>query len=170
MVLWMGEEFSKTYLCALIILFPTLVSATMQIANTTVIAKNLIKYNAICMIVTGVVGLVISFVLSIYIGAIGVCVGTAVTALANTAYNNYIYKTKANINVFTFYKKCYLKALPCYALVAGLSLFILPYISINGWIGLIVKAGIVTIIYAAVFLFLYIDKEEKRTIIKFIKK
>ncbi len=170
MVLWMGEEFSKTYLCALIILFPTLVSATMQIANTTVIAKNLIKYHAICMIITGVVGLAISFVLSIYIGAIGVCVGTAVTALANTAYNNYIYKTKANINMFTFYKKCYLKAIPCYALVVGVSLFILPYISINGWIGLIVKAGIVTIIYAVVFLFLYMNKEEKRTIIKFIKK
>ena len=49
MVEWMnGSEYEKSYYCALIILFPTLISATQQIANTTVIAKKLVKYNAIC--------------------------------------------------------------------------------------------------------------------------
>ena len=170
MVLWMGPEFSKTYICALIILFPTLVSATMQIANTTVIAKNLIKYHAICMIITGVLGLAISYVLALTLGSIGVCVGTAFTALVNTAYNNYIYKKKAGIDIFKFYKKCYLKAIPCYALVFGLSLMILNLINIEGWAGFIVKAVVVAIIYGIVFFTLYMEKEERKRILFFIKK
>ena len=83
MTLWMGPDYAKTYYCALIILFPTLISSTQQIANTTVIAKNLVKYQAKCMTITGVVGLVISYALSMFVGSLGVCIGTAVTSLAN---------------------------------------------------------------------------------------
>ncbi len=170
MVLWMGKEFYKTYFCAMIILFPTLLSATYQIAGTTVIAKNLIKYKAMCMIITGVLGLGISYVLSINMGAIGVCIGTAVTAIINTIYNNYIYKTKANINMIEFYKKCFLRAVPCYILVSIIGLIISSILPISGWIGLICKAGAVALIYLFVFFIFYINKEEKKYIFKFISK
>ena len=170
MILWMGKEFEKTYLCALIILFPTLLSATYQIAGTTVIAKNLIRYKAICMIITGVLGLIISYFLSLYIGAIGVCVGTAVTAILNTIYNNYIYKTKANINMTEFYKKCFFKAVPCYIIVAVLGLTISKLLPLSGWIGFIVKACIVALIFLMVFMFFYVNKEERKYIFSLFKR
>ena len=170
MIEWMnGAEYEKTYYCAMIILFPTLISATMQIANTTVIAKKMVKYNAICMIITGTLGLVISYVLSIYIGALGVCIGTAVTSLANIVYMNFIYHKKAGINMFNFYKKCYLRAIPCFILSIVLGLIVCHYIPFGGWLGIIVKGCIVVAIFAIAFLAIYITNNEKRMAFNKIK-
>ncbi len=170
MTLWMGPDYAKTYYCALIILFPTLISSTQQIANTTVIAKNLVKYQAKCMTITGVAGLVISYVLSMFIGSLGVCIGTAVTALANTIYMNTIYYRKAGINIFEFYKKCYLKALPCYVLAAAVSIIAISFIAITGWLGLIIKAAIVCVIYLAVFCLIYFSPKELKGLLAKFKK
>lgn len=162
MIEWMnGEEYVKTYYCAMIILFPTLISATMQIASTTIIAKKMVKYNAICMMITGVLGLAISYILSIYIGSLGVCIGTAITALSNIIFMNFIYHKKAGINMFNFYKKCYLKAIPCFILSIGLGLLVCHYIPFSSWIGIIIKGCATVVIFAIVFFAIYITKEEK---------
>ncbi len=169
MTLWMGPEYARTYYCAIVIFIPTLISATQQIANTTVIAKKLIKYQAICMTITGTLGLAISYVLSIHIGAMGVCVGTAVTSIANMIYMNVVYKSKAQINVFEFYKKAYIKAIPCYAITIALGLMVSSLISISGWMGLIIKGIAVVAIFITVFFVIYTSNKEKREIFLKIK-
>ncbi|MBQ3040452.1 MAG: oligosaccharide flippase family protein [Clostridia bacterium] len=169
MTLWMGPEYARTYYCAIIIFIPTLISATQQIANTTLIAKKLIKYQAICMIITGMTGLAISYVLSMYIGAMGVCVGTAITSIANMIYMNIVYKSKAQINVFEFYKKTYLRAIPCYAITIILGLIVSSLIEVSGWIGIIIKGIVVVSIFAVVFFVIYISNKEKKEIFSKIK-
>ncbi len=170
MTLWMGPEYSRTYYCALIIIFPSLISCSQQIASTTIIAKNLIKYQAICHIFTGLLGLAVSYIASIYFGAVGVCIGTAVTALTNIVYMNTVYRRKAGINVFEFYKKCYLKAIPCYIIVAVISFVLISFISISGWMGLIIKSIIISVIYLAVFAFVYFTREDRNSILARFKK
>lgn len=170
MILWMGKEYVKSYYLALIIIAPALVSATQQIAKTTVIAKKLIKYQAICMCFTGVFGLLLSYFLSKKIGATGVCTGTAVTSFMNIAFMNVIYKKKAGINVFKFYKKCYLRVIPCYIAVLLLGMTAVKFISINGWLGLAIKAGIVAFIFALIMALFYTTKEEKQMVLKKLKK
>ncbi len=170
MTLWMGQEYTKSYYLAIIILFPTLISATQQIAKTTVIAKKLIKYQAICMIFTGVIGLAASYLLSIKIGAAGVCIGTAMTSIVNITYMNFVYKKKAGINVFEFYKKCYLRLIPCYAVILVLGFAAAKFIPLSGWVGLGVKALIVGLIFAVTMLIGYATKDEKKQLIGFVKK
>lgn len=170
MTLWMGPDYTKSYYLAIIILFPTLISATQQIAKTTVIAKKLVKYQALCMSVTGVVGLGVSYLLSMKIGAAGVCIGTAMTSLINITYMNFIYKKKAGINVFEFYKKCYLKLVPCYAVILLLSFLATSFIPLTGWLGLGVKAVVVGVIFVLTMLVGYTTKEEKKQLGKFAKK
>ncbi|MBQ8839830.1 MAG: oligosaccharide flippase family protein [Clostridia bacterium] len=170
MVTWMRDiVYEKSYWCALIIMLPTVISATQQIANTTVIAKKLVKYQAICMIVTGTLGLVVSIVASLFLGSIGVCIGTAVASLANIVYMNFIYSKKAGINVFKYYKKCYLRAIPCFAIVIPLGLLVCHFIPLSSWIGIIVKGICVVAIYALVFLLIYFSKEDKKKLIDKIK-
>ena len=170
-ILWMGPEYEKSYYCALIIILPTFISGTQQIANTTVIAKNLIRYQSYCMMVTGVLGLAVSYVLSMYIGAIGVCVGTSITALMNTAFMNTIYYKKAGINVFVFYKNCYLKALPVYAVTAAIGLLALPLLPLVGWMGFFVKAFIIAVVYLVLMAFIYFTSTERKTVFaRFMKK
>ncbi|MBR4295695.1 MAG: oligosaccharide flippase family protein [Clostridia bacterium] len=170
MALWMGPDYTKSYYLAIIILFPTLISATQQIAKTTVIAKKLVKYQALCMSVTGVLGLATSYFLSIKIGAAGVCIGTAATSLANITFMNFIYKKKAGINVFEFYKKCYFRLISCYAVILLLSFTATKFISLSGWIGLGIKAVVVGIIFVLTMLVGYTTKEEKNLLLKFVKK
>lgn len=170
MILWMGPEYEKSYYCALLIILPTFISGTQQIANTTVIAKNLIRYQSYCMMITGVLGLAVSFVLSMYIGAIGVCVGAAITALMNTAFMNTIYYKKAGINVFEFYKKCYLKAIPCYVIVAVIGFLISSYIALTGWMGFLIKALLIAAIYVIVFILLFFSKTERQSLISRVIK
>lgn len=165
MLLWMGPDYAKTYYCAIIILFPTLVGATMQIANTTVIAKNLIRYQAKFMVVSGVIGLAISYVTSMFLGSIGVCLGTAITALANTVFMNFVYKKKAGINMFEFYKKCYLRAIPCFVIAIVGGIFAAKYINLFGWVGFIVKAAAVCTIFAIIFFVGYFNKQEKKKLL-----
>lgn len=170
MTLWMGPNYAKSYYLTIIILFPTLISATQQIAKTTVIAKKLVKYQALCMSVTGVLGLGVSYLLSMKIGAAGVCIGTAATSLVNITYMNFIYKKKAGINVFEFYKQCYLKLLPCYAVILVLGITVSRLIPVAGWFGLGIKSVAVGIIFVAVMLIGYTSKDEKKMILRFLKK
>ena len=166
MTLWMGAEYTDTYYLAIVILLPTLISATQQIAKTTVIAKKLIKYQAWCMTFTGVMGLLVSYFLSMRIGAMGVCVGTALTSLCNITFMNIIYKTKAGINTFEFYKKCYLKLLPCYAVIGFLGIVLTNRIMLAGWLGLAVKAAVVCVIFAVVMFVFYMTKSERELLLR----
>lgn len=170
MTLWMGPEYIESYYLAIIILFPTLISATQQIAKTTVIAKKLIKYQALCMTVTGVLGLTASYLLSLKIGAAGVCIGTAATSICNISFMNIIYKRKAGINMFQFYKKCYFRLIPCYAVTLLLSFALIKFISTSGWLGFIIKAAIVILVFAVVMFFGYSTNQEKKKIVEFLKK
>lgn len=171
MVEWMnGSEYEKSYYCAMIILFPTLITSTQQIANTTVIAKKLVKYNALCMLVTGTLGLGISFLLSYYIGALGVCIGTAFTAIANAIFMNFVYHKKAGINMINFYKKCYLRAIPCFVLTIALGLVCSHYINIEGWLGIIIEGVIVVALFIIVFFFIYFTREEKKKAFSYMKR
>ena len=166
MTLWMGPAYTDTYYLAVVILLPTLISATQQIAKTTVIAKKLIKYQAWCMTFTGVMGLLVSYFLSMKIGAMGVCIGTAAASLRNIAFMNIIYRKKAGINIFEFYKKCYLKLIPCYGVVLLISHFATNAISLAGWLGLAVKAAIVIFVFAVIMFFFYVTKSEKKMLLR----
>ncbi len=170
MSLWMGPEYNKSYYLAMIILFPTLISATQQIAKTTVIAKKLIKYQAIGMIFTGTLGLLGSYLMSMKVGALGVCLGTALTSIVNILFMNVIYKKKAGINVFVFYKKCYLRLIPCYAVSLVLGFAISHFVNLNGWIGFFVKALLIAIVFLGMVFFIYATKSEKQGIKGAIKK
>ena len=170
MTLWMGPDYTKTYYLALIILFPTLISSTQQIAKTTVIAKKLVRYHAICSIFTGFIGLTISYLISSKIGAMGACIGTAFATMGNITCLNVVYKKKAGINVFEFYKKCYIMLIPCYGITAIAGLLIAKYVPLDGWIGLGVKAMLIVLVYAIVAFIFYMTKQEKKQLFKRFKK
>ena len=80
-----------------------------------------------------------------------------------------VYKKKAGINIFEFYKKCYFKLIPCYLLTVFLGLFATHYIPFSGWLGVIVKGIVVTAIFAIIMLLLYINKQEKEFVLNKIK-
>lgn len=166
MVLWLGEEYIKSYYCTVLIMLPALIEYSQQIANTTLIAMNLIKYQAIYSTVTSMVGVGISFVLSNLYGAIGSCIAIVIAAFANLVCINIVYRKKANLDVLKFFKVCFLPAILPLVFSIALSLFILYFLTECSWVWFVVKGIIAVIVYFVMFFLFYFSKKEKISVFK----
>ncbi len=170
MTLWMGVEFEPSYYCVLLLALPTIFEYSQQIANTTIIAKNKVKTQSLVMFSTSILNIIISPILSGKYGVYGVSIAIVIAALINVVVMNVIYKKVLGINVFEFYRKCYLTiAVP---IVAGilLSTFVTDFIAIGGWIGLIIKAVITASIFGILVFVFHVNKDEKTKIFSKILK
>ncbi len=169
MVLWMGEEFLVSYYCVLLLAFPTIFEYSQQIANTTILAQNKVKFHAIVVLVTSLINMVISPILSYSWGAIGVSVGIVITAFINFVCLNILYYKVLKINVFTFYRRCYLPiAIP---ILGGISLSLLlsRFIGIDGWFGIIVKGIGASIVFFLLIFVFYVSSKERKAILSYIR-
>ena len=162
MTLWMGEEFLVAYFCTVILALPTIFEYSQQIANTTIIAKNKVKLQSIGLLVTSLINVIISPILSSYWGAWGVSLSIVITAFLNLIYINIIYYKVLKINVFEFYKKCYISILISIAASIAVILPIIKFIPGNGWMSLIIKAAISGFVFLLFVLFVHVKKDERK--------
>lgn len=169
MVLWMGPDYVMSYYCTILVLFPALLEYSQQIGKTTIIAKNLVKWQAIGFCIIGVVTLGLSFLLGYFLGALGVCVSICIAGCANVVWQSYIFSHKLNIDMKAFYKKCYLPAFLPIAASVVLGIFLLSLISHTGWLYLVIKAIIVSAIYLLLFFLFGTSRDGKRQILEKLK-
>lgn len=170
MISWMGADFVKAWPCALILFLPDVMIFSQQIANTTVIAKNKVKEQAIGYIIMAVCCVGLSFPLSKMIGALGACIAIGIGYSILFVYMNVLYYRDLNINVFGFYKQCYVKlGFPMIVIVViGYNLCD-KFIQIKGWPGLFMKASIIFILFFAVMIF-FLDESEKNILKRLINR
>lgn len=163
MVLWMGNEYVAAWPCAILMFLPDLLLFTQQIANTTAIAKNEVKNLSRGYIGMAIISGGLSIVLSPFWGALGSCIAITVAYFFLYIYMNVIYYKKLNLDIFSFFKLCYLKYFP-----AILASVILGYTVSNhiilctGWLGLIVKGVCVCTVYVICILLIGTNRNEKK--------
>ena len=170
MVLWMGEEFLVSYYCVLLLAFPTIFEYSQQIANTTIIAKNKVKLQSIGLLVTSLINIIISPILSHYFGSVGVSIGIVITAFLNLIFLNVVYYRVLKINVFTFYRQCYLPIL--FPIIGGIAISVLiaNAIHLSGWLGVLIKGAISVIVFFGLTFIFHISKDEKKKVFGIIKR
>ncbi len=170
MIMWMGDEFAVSYYCVLLLAFPTIFEYSQQIANTTIIAKNKVKLQAMGLLATSFVNLAVSPILSHYFGAVGVSTGIVITAFLNFIYQNTLYYRVLKINVFTFYRRCYLPIL--IPIVCGIliSKLLAEIIMVSGWLGIIAKGVVSVVVFLGLTIIFHVSKDEKKHIIQMIKE
>lgn len=170
MILWMGKEFEISYYCVLLLAFPTIFEYSQQIANTTIIAKNKVKQHSIGLLASALVNIMVSPFLSHFLGSVGVCIGIVIAAAFNFVYLNVIYYRVLNINVFTFYRECYLPIfIPIVAGIA-ISMLISTVIPIVGWLGIVIKGLISVVVFFMLVFIFHIKKSEKKRIVDAVLK
>ncbi len=169
MTLWMGDEFLPSYYCVLLLAFPTIIEYSQQIASTTMIATNRVKYSALCYLGTSLLNVIISPILSYFFGVYGVSLAILISSIVNIIIMNIIYCKVLKLNMLLFYKKCYLPAL--IPIIGGiiLSLYITSLFPLTGWLGLIINAIITACLFFILVFIFYIKKEEKRLIFAKLK-
>ncbi len=170
MTLWMGKEYLNAYYCTVILVIPTLFEYSQQIARTTILAKNKVKLQSIGLICTSILNIGIAALLSYYFGAIGVCSAICITAVINLIYMNVIYYKVLHFGMIHFYKSCYIRMLLPIGVSLMLSLTVLEFIEQQGWLWLILKGMIVSIVFGVIVFFFGTGKEERNKLIVAIKK
>lgn len=164
MINWMGAEFEASYYAVLLLAFPTVLEYPQQIANTTIIAKNKVKLRSIILLGSSLINVVVSPILSSLFGVYGVSISIVISSMLNFVLMNIVFYKVLKINVFKFYKECYLPAIIPIAGGIGLSILIKSFIPFTGWLGVIVNGVITTIVFLTLAFIFSLRKNEKRSI------
>ncbi len=171
--LWVGNEYKDLYYCILLLIFPYFFSASQQIANTSIIVLNKVKYQAIINLCVGILNLVFCYFIAPQYGVIGVCVITCIFLLLRTAVLNVVFSVVLKIKIGLFFKECHIKMLPGLLLSLVLSYAVNYLISatpFNGWLVFIIKAGLIGLIYFTTLWIITWNRFEKDLLLSFIKK
>lgn len=122
--LWVGTEYSTLYPCILFLIIPYYLSASQQIANTSVIVHNKVKYTSLINIIVSSICLVISYLVSITYGVVGMCAVICVGSCIKSLVVNIVYKKVLKIDVITFFRRCHISFLPGTAAALLISYFL----------------------------------------------
>lgn len=160
MCAWMGKDFVISFSCAAVLLLTDIFMFSVQIANTAVVAKNLVKEQAIGYIIMAMVCVGVSFPLSKVYGAFGASVAIAVAYAVLFCYNIILYRKKLHLDMLRFVKECYGKLGGAVVLAVITGVLICNRIPLQGWSAVMVKAIVAAIIYV-LFICSFLTNEER---------
>jgi O-antigen/teichoic acid export membrane protein len=159
--LWMGDAFTDAYYGILLVIIPGLFYNALQIAQTAVILKNYMNYNAMISAVTGVINVVLSLFFSRMWGAIGACASICVAYIFRAIAFNIFYQKKMNLDMVAVAKKCYIRISIPLLLSVAVGFAAVSFIPLGGWTGFVAKGAVVTLIYGILLLLLGFDNRKE---------
>ena len=170
MIAWMGKDYILSWPCALLMFIPDILIFSQQIANTTIIAKNKVKQQALGYIGMACICLGMSFTLCGQFGALGSAISIAVSYFFLFIYMNILYYRVLRINIFGFFRECFFELGFSILISAVLGYSITQYvIPFSGWLGVVTK-GVTALVLYFVLLVPVLKKEERRIILRLIKR
>jgi len=170
MNLWVGETFQASYYVFLFLVFVNVISLTLQIAMDVVYAENMVKPAALRVLVSSLIGLVLSIIAAPRFGALGCAAATGIALVLTQILYIQFYQKKMGLDMKQFFNRCHFKILPLLTIYSIVVFIIQRYLPINGWIGLLVAMGIYTLGYFLIAWFFLANKYEKDLVLSFIKR
>lgn len=169
--LWLGENMISSYYITLLLIGPSIVSLTQEIANTALIVNDNLKERAFLYILTSFISVPLSVYLAPKYGAIGVAfsIFTAII-FCHIVCMNIIYYIKLKLRVFCFFKSLYPKFILCVIPIL-LCLYFLQNLFHEVTWGYFLLLGIIYfILYSVLIWFFYLNTYEKELFLSIIKR
>lgn len=160
--LWVGDSFSESFICAILIIFPSFFHLPQQIGNDAIYASNKVSKLAVVFLIMAIINLIGAFMLAPIFGAVGVCLSICIAYLVRTIGMDVIFYNDLHINVFDFFRNTYFSILVPLILSAGIGWFLSHFISIDNWAGLGIKVFLYGCAYIGVLYCFSFTKEEKQ--------
>lgn len=110
--IWHKADFTESYICAVLLILPSLFYLPLQIANTTLIVENKVKLQAFVFVGMGIINIAFSIPLSKYYGAIGASLAIFIAYSVRNVLMILIYEKNMKLNMKKFFKETYLKLMP----------------------------------------------------------
>lgn len=165
-LLWMGGKFENSYVVALCLIVPGIVTLTQEIANSLLFVENEVRYRAILFISASVVSVIISCLLIPVFGAMGAAFGVVFALIiCHIIGMNIVYQKVLKLDIISFFRECHLKMLLPMIFAAILSLLIQYYLPIDSWL-LFVAQGIVFAVVFYVLMWFISMNEYEKTLVK----
>ena len=169
-IAWVGKKFITSYYIAIILIIPLCLPLIQNLGISIMQAKNMHKFRSLVLFAIAIANVAISIPLAKLYGGIGSAIGTSISLLiGNVLIINIYYQKKVGINVIKFWKEIFKMTIP-FIIPIVVILFIMHFITLHGYVHLIVFGGIYSIIYSAVCYFLVMNDYEKNTVNKVLKK
>jgi O-antigen/teichoic acid export membrane protein len=159
---WLGTDFEKSYYVAVLLVLPGLITIPQQIASTTLVAINKVKFDAYSRLIIMVISIVLSYFLSFRYGAIGS--GIAIfcgNVIGGVLVLNIVYSRILKINVWVFFRKCQLSMAMPFVLVILTGMALNYLITDISWINTIAKITFLFMIYTFSTYFFALNSFEK---------
>ena len=160
--LWMGNDYVKAYYGIVMVLIPGLFYNSLQIAHTAMMVRNKVKPQAEVNIATGIVNVILSYMLSSKYGMIGSCLSIFCAYMFRCIALVALYGRQLEINMKHFVETCYLKYLPIIIGSIVLGMILNNLIIISGWLGLTIKAILIVCVYILFCFFICYSWSERK--------
>ena len=168
--LWMGAGFIDSYWGILLVITPGLFYNSLQIANTTMLVKNKVRLQAFINLATGITNVLISFILTSFLGAIGACLSIFIAYVLRAVIMNVVTGKVLKFNIGSFIKNCYIKMSVPIILTIITAGFVNYFITNDGWYSFILQGAIVVIVYIVYVLIFGLKKDERKSFLSNIRK
>lgn len=168
--LWAGEGYEVAYWIVLALVIPAVIPNIQTIPVLVIQAMNRHQFKAILYVVCAVLNVVLSIPAGLKYGPLGCAVCTGITTLITKGIIiNCFYASKIHLGIGRFWKDITLvtvKLLP--TVLVGVALnYLLPT---QGWLWLIAKIVLFTVVFLLYSVFVCMNKEEKSLIFGAVSK
>lgn len=168
--LWVGDTFNSSYYVFLSLVFVNIVSLTLHVGMDMVYAENKIKHTAMRVVISSVIGLVLSVIVAPKFGALGCAAATGVALVLTQVLYVDFFQRKMGLDMGYFFKNCHLRIMPLMVGYAVVGYFICHKLAIDSWLMLFVVIGVYTFGYLAIAWFFLASDYEKSLIHRIINK
>ncbi|MEK3885906.1 oligosaccharide flippase family protein [Bacillus sp. FSL K6-3431] len=168
--LWVGLEYSESYIIAVIILAPMLVSLIQSMGGVILQAKNMQKFKSVINIFVAIVNVIMSVIFVQWWGVIGCAIATAISfTIGNIVIINIYYWKKISINIPEFWVNILSLSTPLIiSLLYGFTLN--GEIIANYWTLLFIKIFVFSLVYIFIIWITGMNNYEKDLIIVPVKR
>lgn len=164
--LWMGPTYLDAYYGILLVIIPGLFFNSMQIANTAMIVKKKVNLQAWVNLGMGIVNVILSIILSSYLGVIGACISISIAYMLRAVALLFIYKRVLKIDMVSFVINCYIRMGIPIIITIVLGLLMNSLFSNGGWLVFAAKGLVIIGVYAAETLLLGLTPEERNKLLR----
>ena len=159
--LWIGSTYLDAYYGILLVIIPGLFFNSMQIANTAMIVRKKVNLQAWVNLGMGIVNIIMSIILSSYLGVIGACISISIAYMLRAMALLFIYKRVLKIDMARFVINCYIRMGIPIIITIVLGYLMNSLFSNAGWLVFASKGLVIIGIYTAVTLLLGLNSEER---------
>jgi len=159
--LWLGPDFSEVYLCGILLLLPAPFYLSQQVAKTTVVVLNKVKYQAYVNLAKSAFNVIAAVILSYFFGATGACVSICIAYFIRNMGMDLVYRNILKIDMLAFYKSCYFKNSISIALTMVTGFLINHYFKADRWLDLGIKVLLYVVVYFIYLWTISMDAYEK---------